>query len=127
MIVGVLNLKKYLCVGLVLLSITLSYSCWKRSSSSSEDQKINTPNAYAHQHIEEEVVGVVERTDLFLNDIKLNGYHQSMHVTIYDTIRNIYLVVLKQKIADSSKVLANFLVDANRKVILNPDGKLPIK
>ncbi len=70
---------------------------------------------------------MVEQTDLYLNEIKLNGYYQSMEVSLKDTVRNIYLVKLTEDIGDSSKMLANFLIDANRMVILNPDGKLQSK
>lgn len=122
-----LNIKKILFVELILPFVTLSYSCGNRSSSSSDNQTGNKKIAYANQHIEENVVSLVEQTDLYLNEIKLNGYHQRMHVSLKDSVRNIYLVKLTEDLGDSSKMLANFLVDANRMVILNPDGKLQNK
>ena len=122
-----LNLRKILFVGLLFPAVTLSYSCWKSSSSSNDNQMVNEKNTYVNQHIEEDVVSLVEQTDLYLNEIKLNGHYQSMYVSLRDTVRNIYLVKLTKDIGDSSKVLADFLVDANRMVILNPDGKLKSK
>ena len=122
-----LNLRKILFVGLILPFVTLPYSCWNSSSSSSDNQTENKKNIYVNQHIEEDVVSLVEQTDLYLNEIKLNGYHQSMQVSLEDTVRNIYLVKLMEDIGDSSTMLANFLIDANRMVIINPDGKLQNK
>jgi len=119
-----LNLRKLLFVGLILPYVTLSYSCWNSSSSSKGNQSVNRDSIYAEQHIEEDVVSLVEQTDLYINEIKLNGYHQRINVSLMDSVHNIYLVKLTEDIGDSSKMIGNFLVDANRMVILNPDGKI---
>ncbi len=111
-------------IAVITLLGVLAYFTW-RSSPVTE-----TKQSYIHDYIEEDVVSLVEQSKLYLDKRKLidslsSGKRGlSMIVTLNDTAKNIYLVKVSENNKDSLVTCFNFLVDANKMVILNPTGKL---
>jgi len=79
---------------------------------------------------EEDVVSLVEQTKLYRDQAKLidslsSGKRDlSMFVTLSDTVKNICHVRVSEDNGSSLVTYFNFMVDANKMVILNPTGKL---
>lgn len=79
---------------------------------------------------EEDVVGLVEQTNLYKDQSKLidslsaGKRSLKMLVTLSDTTKNIYLVKVSEDNGSNLVTYFNFLVDANKMTILNPTGKL---
>ncbi|MES2430456.1 MAG: hypothetical protein V4556_05925 [Bacteroidota bacterium] len=85
---------------------------------------------FKDNHIEEDVVSLIEQSTIYRDRSKLidslsSGQRGlSLIVFLQDTVKNIYLVKGSEDNGTSLVTHFNYLVDANKMTILNPTGKL---
>jgi hypothetical protein len=98
-------------------------------SSHTKQWKLGYP-IIVHNHIDEDIISLVEQQEIVLNkdkELKKLSSGQrgiTLVLTLQDTTNNIYLVKVCEHNGTNLVTYFNFFVDANKMTILNPTGKV---